>query len=217
MMSRIVDLTYPLDPDMVVWPGNRRPVYEWLERASTGATNVTYLSMCAHTGTHVDSPLHFIDGGETIDRMTLDHFWGRARMFTIDDPLQGWEIPRSVVEKSDFSLDGAKIFIMRTKIERYADVRQYNLQYAYPSVDLLGWLMVQGVICYMTDATAIDPYDDPESPRHRCFLERGHAIVENLRNLDQLPTDRPFIVSAMPLALPGREGSPCRAAAWLED
>ena len=71
-MSKIVDLTYPLNPDMLVWPENPRPVYEWIERSNTGSANVTYMSMCAHTGTHVDSPLHFVDGGETIDRLPLD-------------------------------------------------------------------------------------------------------------------------------------------------
>ncbi|MDR1733091.1 MAG: cyclase family protein [Synergistaceae bacterium] len=216
-MSRIIDLTYPLDPDMLVWPGNRRPVYEWLECTNTAPANVTYMSMCAHTGTHVDSPLHFCDGGETVDRMSLDHFWGRAKMFEVDPCMEGGEIPRSAVEEANFTLDGAKIFVLRTRVERYANVRQYNLEYAYPSVDLLGWLMSEGVICYMTDATSIDPWGDAESPRHRCFLRGGHAIVENLKNLAKLPKDRTFTICAMPLALPGREGSPCRAAAWLDD
>ena len=216
-MSRIVDLTYPLNPDMLVWPENPRPVYEWIERANTGAANVTYIRMCAHTGTHVDSPLHFIDGGETIDKLPLECFWGKARMFTIEDSMEGLEIPRSAVEKTGFRLEDAKIFILRTKIERYAEKRQYNLGYAYPSVELLEWLLEQGMSCYMTDATSIDPYSDTESVRHHCILGRGCPVVENLRNLELLPTDRTFVVSAMPLALPGREGSPCRAAAWLED
>jgi kynurenine formamidase len=218
-MSKIVDLTYPLKSDMLVWPGNPRPVYEWIERANTGSANVTYLRMCAHTGTHVDAPLHFIDGGDSLDKVSLDRFWGKARMFTVEDSMEGWEIPRSAVEGSGFSLGDATIFILRTKIERYAEVRQYNLEYAYPSIDLLGWLLSQGMTCYMTDATSIDPYSDKESLRHHCVLERGCPVVENLRNLALLPTDKAksFVVSAMPLALPGREGSPCRAAAWLED
>ena len=216
-MSRIIDLSYPLTPDMVVWPESPRPVYEWIERTNTGSANVTYMRLCAHTGTHVDSPSHFIDDGETVDRLPLDRFWGMARMFTIEDSMESREIPLSAVEETGFRLMDAKIFILRTKIERYAEKRQYNLEYAYPSTDLLEWLLKQGMSCYMTDATSIDPYHGTESSRHYCVLRRSCPVVENLRNLELLPADRAFVVSAMPLALAAREGSPCRAAAWLED
>lgn len=216
-MSRILDLSYPLSPEMVVWPGNRRPVYEWLERLETGAANVTYMSLCVHTGTHVDSPLHFSTEGVTIDRLPLDHFWGQARLFVLPNRYENYEIPKSAVSETDFEFGDATIFILSTGIEACAEKQDYNLRFPYPSIELLEWLLEQGMRCYMTDATSIDPYGDPISSRHRYLFSQGCPIVENLRNLNYLPINKSFTLCAMPLALSGREGSPCRAAAWLED
>ena len=51
-----------------VFPGDPPPVKDRVMSISKGdVCNLTSLSMCAHNGTHVDAPFHFIDGGRTID------------------------------------------------------------------------------------------------------------------------------------------------------
>ena len=62
-----------------VYPGDPQPVREVKLRISEGAVcNLTAFEMCAHNGTHVDAPFHFIDGEETIDKVPLDKFIGPA-------------------------------------------------------------------------------------------------------------------------------------------
>ena len=214
---RIVDLTYTLCENMVVWPGNQRPNYRWLKYATSDFNNVTVLDMNAHTGTHVDSPLHFIHGQTPIDEIPLDYFWGKARLFRFKGIPNKQEITLKMVKDSCFSLGDATIFVLETGIQSLAEQRDYNFLFPIPAMDLLDWLQESGIKAFMTDATAIDyPEDVDESPRHKSWFRRGLPVVENLKNLAELPENKDFIICAMPLKLQGREGSPCRAAAWID-
>lgn len=213
---RIVDLSYLLTDDMIVWPDNQRPIYQWLRRGDSDFCNVTRFDMVVHTGTHVDSPLHFLMEGETVDRLALDCFWGKARLFRFREEPAGQEVSLEAVRASGFTFGDAKIFVMHTGIDSLAGQRDYNYKYPVPSHDLIDWLLEQGMIAYMTDATAVDtPEENAMSPRHKRIFRKGLPVVENLAHLGEIPENADFEIVAMPLRLAGREGSPCRAAARL--
>ena len=58
-----------------VFPGDPQPQKNVLMRVSDGdVCNLSELSMCAHNGTHIDAPFHFLDGGKTVDELPLDRF-----------------------------------------------------------------------------------------------------------------------------------------------
>ena len=62
-----------------VYPGDPKPEKEIKLKMSEGAVcNLSAFSMCAHNGTHVDAPLHFIREGKSVDRVELDRFIGYA-------------------------------------------------------------------------------------------------------------------------------------------
>jgi kynurenine formamidase len=211
--SRIVDLSYPVSSDMLIYPGTERPAFQWLGRANSEGYNLTRMTMLVHTGTHVDAPLHFFDGVPSIDEIPLDAFFGVARLFRYAHSPAGQEITLQDVVDSGLRLQEDEIFVLATGIENYAEQREYNYLFPYPSEDLAQWLVERKIKAYMTDATAVDPFGSPDSPIHHIILGAGIPIVENLRNLAELPENRPFIISALPLKLRGREGSPCRAVA----
>jgi len=76
---RIYDVTVPISDLLPVWPGDPRIEIEPFSRISDGqSANVTRLSMSSHTGTHVDAPYHFVEGGTTVDRLSLDLLMGSA-------------------------------------------------------------------------------------------------------------------------------------------
>ena len=82
-----VDISVPLRSGMVHWPDNPPVRIERMLDIEHGdVANVSTLSLGSHTGTHMDSPLHFVRGGEGIDRMPLDATMGRARVIEIQDP-----------------------------------------------------------------------------------------------------------------------------------
>src|SRR5688572_10399942 len=85
-----IDITTPIAQGMVHWPGDEPVV---LSRAATigendSDANVTTLSLSAHTGTHIDAPLHFLADGEDITSLPLDSLIGRTRVIHITDTQQ---------------------------------------------------------------------------------------------------------------------------------
>ena len=72
--SKLVDLTYPLDERTVFWPSNKP--FTW-EKSSWGKTTQGYwyasaeFSMSEHGGTHIDAPIHFAEGRQSVDEIPL--------------------------------------------------------------------------------------------------------------------------------------------------
>jgi arylformamidase len=215
--SRLIDLTYQLTDNMLVYPFNDRPVYRWRGRVNSEGYNLTSMEMIVHTGTHVDSPLHFIADGVPIDEMALDCFYGITKLFVSNRLPAGQEIAVSDIMGNSDEIEEGSIFLLKTGIESVAETDDYNRLYPYPSKELVELLVKKRIRCYMTDATSVDPVNTSSSPNHHAILGAGIPIVENLCNLSKLPVGKPFTISTVPLALYGREGSPCRAFAIIED
>ncbi len=210
---KIIDLSYPLRSDMMVYPGTERPVYQWLGKVNSEGYNLTRMSMVVHTGTHVDAPSHFIENGSTLDEIPLDRFLGTAKLYRYTKMPTGQEITLDDVNSSGFELEENQIFVLATGIEKYAETARYNEHFPVPADDLLNFLIDKKIKAYMTDATAVDAVNSETDAKHKQLLGAEIPIVENLRNLHQLPENSPFLISALPLYLSGREGSPCRAVA----
>lgn len=210
---RIIDLTYTVRSDMMVYPGADRPVFQWTRRANSENVNATKMTIPVHTGTHVDAPKHFMDNVPCIDEIPLSSLFGTAKLFRNSRKPCGQEITFDDLQKKGFDLDEGMIFVMDTGIQEYEDTRQYNKLYPTPSKELCQWLIHKKVKAYMTDTTSVDPVGSADSPSHNSILGAKIPIVENLRNLQQLPENTPFIIGAFPLKLQGRDGSPCRAMA----
>ena len=80
--NEIIDISMSLEKGMLSWP--LIPSFKagpFKKIAEGSSSNITQLSMSTHTGTHVDAPLHFIEGGKTIEGIPLDIFIGRARVY----------------------------------------------------------------------------------------------------------------------------------------
>ena len=83
-----------------VYPGDPSPKKIPQLRISNGdICNLTAFEMCAHNGTHVDAPFHFIDGEETIDQVPLDKFIGYAYVAERDG-LIGREDAIGIIEEA---------------------------------------------------------------------------------------------------------------------
>lgn len=212
---KIIDLSYTLQSDMLVYPGNERPVFQWLGRVNSEGYNLTRLTMITHTGTHVDAPKHFLDDVTCIDEVPLEKLFGKACIFKYNKKLNGQEITLEEIVSSGFELKEDYIFVLETGIEKYAEIRQYNEIFPVPSKEVVDWLISKKIKAYMTDATAVDPFGSQDSKNHHLLLGAGIPIVENLKDLNLVPEDKDFWISALPLKLKGRDGAPCRAIAIM--
>lgn len=213
---KIIDLTYTLMSDMLVYPGTERPVFQWLGRVNSEGYNLTKLTMLTHTGTHIDAPKHFLDDVACVDEIPLQRLFGRASIFRYNKEPEGQEITLDDIVSSEFQLEEDQIFILETGIEKFAETKRYNEKYPFPSEEVVNWLINKKIKAYMTDATAVDPVGTKDSLNHHLLLGADIPIVENLKNLYLIPKDKEFFISALPIKLKGRDGAPCRAVALID-
>lgn len=214
--QRIVDLSYSIRGDMMVYPGMSRPVIEWLKRVNQEGSNVSRITLEAHTGTHIDAPKHFIDEGKPIDELNLNRLIGKAVLFRVKDEPRGQRISLQEVKSAGVEIREGDIFLLDTGIYRFFERPEFNRFFPVPTEELLKWLIAKGIKAYGTDACSVDPVEETKRSNHHLILGEGIPIIENLCNLEKLPEKRPFTFFAIPLKIEKAEASPCRAFAILE-
>ena len=99
-----IDITTLIENDMVHWPGDEPVEVKRSSSIDAGdLANVTSISMSAHTATHLDAPLHFLNDGKDITQLSLDILIGRAKVFHILDKkcISLKEIKKHAIEKGD--------------------------------------------------------------------------------------------------------------------
>ena len=105
-----------------VYPGDPKPEKEIRLKISDGAVcNLSAFSMCAHNGTHVDAPLHFIDGAKSIDRVDPDRFIGYAYVAAHEGDIRAADAERILEKAAAFSVSvhaGAALRTVRTSITK---------------------------------------------------------------------------------------------------
>ena len=85
-----IDATATLDPATTpVYEGDAPMKFDFIKdmRKGDGLTLSAY-SLGAHSGTHIDAPMHFVRDGASIDRVPLEPLIGPARVIDIPDGVQ---------------------------------------------------------------------------------------------------------------------------------
>jgi arylformamidase len=176
-----------------------------LERSQGHAVNLTTLTLSAHTGSHVDAPLHFADVDESIDQMDLKLYWGHAQVVTSAKPAG----PLFPDDFAGYDLSLAPRLLVRSPA---SDLEQtvFPAEYVYPTPELAAHLAGQGVILFGSDAPSMDAMDNKSLAGHNALLRHGVAILEwlDLRHA----ADGLYELVALPLKIAGGDGSPVRAA-----
>ena len=173
-----------------VFPGNPAPERTVIRSIAAGErNNLTAFSMCAHNGTHVDVPFHFLKDGKTVDRMGLDVFVGECYVARHTGDVTGADA-EIILAKAG----GVKRLLIAgdvTVTEEAAKV------FAGHGLLLLG-----------NESQTVGPVNAPMAV-HKILLSREMALLEGIV-LDGVPEGQYFL-SAAPLNLGGADGAPCRA------
>lgn len=174
-----------------VFPGDPQPKREVMMKISDGAIcNLTALSMCAHNGTHVDAPYHFIDDGKTIDQVDLERFIGWAFVADHEGEVSA-EDAHNILEKAG---KGSKRILIKGK-----------------SVVTLAAAEVfaeEGVLLLGNESQTVGPEDAPMQV-HLTLLGKQVVLLEGIRL--EAVSEGIYFLHAAPLNLGGADGAPCRA------
>ncbi len=205
---RIYDISLPITPGMVVWPGDPRVVLERVGKMEEGSdSNVTHLSMSAHTGTHVDAPYHFMGGDSlTVDRLPLKLLTGRAYALHLPDVDL---ITAGVLEKAEIPPRTRRL-LFKTRNSSYwsKSALPFQTQFVAISPDGAQHLVDRGIKLVGIDYFSVAPYAD-SGPTHQILLKAGVVILEGL-DLSKVTQGR-YTLHCLPLKLVGCDGAPARA------
>ena len=192
---KIIDISQEVF-SCAVYPGDPRPEKQTV--CATGAGdlyNLTTFAMCAHNGTHVDAPFHFLHNGKTVDQMDLTHFVGACFVAGHEGDVTAADA-EIILKKAG----GAERILIAGKATVTAEAAEV---FAAGGIKLLG-----------NEGQTVGPENAPMQV-HLILLRAGIALLEGIV-LDEVPEGRYFL-SAAPLNLGGADGAPCRAFLIQED
>jgi arylformamidase len=202
----LIDITRRLDERMPAWPGE--PVLRRVENTSQergDVANTSLLEGFTHTGTHIDSPFHFVSDGATLDGIDLDALVGPCRVCDHE--------PDRHVTAADldaWSLDGvSRLLIRSTNRDRWRDAPHFRRDYVALESSAARWLAERHFLVVGVDYASVEPFDSPGHPVHRALLSAGVICLEGL-DLDEVATGD-YELIALPLRIADGDGSPVRA------
>ena len=178
-----------------VFPGDPAPVREVLSRMDEGSLyNLTAFSMCAHNGTHIDAPAHFLRAGNTVEQIPLSRVVGQSFVVAHEGNVTAADARRMLEAAGKSSPAAAQRLLIKgaaTVTEEAAKI------FAAAGLALLG-----------NESQSVGPVEAPMAV-HLCLLSAGVVLLEGIR-LKTVPEGEYFLCAA-PLCLGGSEGAPCRA------
>ena len=178
-----------------VYPGDPVPERRILSSMEKGALyNLTAFSMCAHNGTHIDAPAHFIADGDAVDAIPLFKTVGYAYVATHHGHLTEKDATRILLRAKECAKEAAKRILIKgnaTLTEEGARV-----------------FASEGVFLFGNESQTVGPEESPMAV-HRLLLGAGTVLLEGLR-LGDVP-EGAYLLFAAPLLLGGADGAPCRA------
>ena len=183
-----------------VYPGDPAPKRESLSRMEAGDLyNLTAFSMCAHNGTHVDAPHHFIQEGNTVDQIPLEKTVGLCFVAEWNGILGG-EDARRILNRAALAVrESARRILLKGDATVSAEAAR---MFVGGGVDLIG-----------NESQTVGPEDAPMEV-HKILLGADVVLLEGIR-LSDVP-EGVYFLNAAPLCLGGADGAPCRAilAEW---
>lgn len=190
----IYDITQPLF-GCKVFPGDPRPEKVTVMSMEKGdICSLTRLSMCAHNGTHVDAPAHFIQNGKTLDQLDMEKMIGPAYVRSCEGEVDGEEAARILNEAALLYPQARRRILIRGRAVMTEEAARV---FAEQKIDLIG-----------NESQTFGPEDAPAAV-HRILLRAEVVLLEGIRLSDV--KDGIYFLHAAPINLNGCEGAPCRA------
>lgn len=225
---RVVDLTQPLGPSTVMWPGAPAPVAETILTIAHDGFYNRRVTVVEHAGTHFDAPCHMVAGGASVDQIPADRLVRPLVVIDISREIDGdpdgiltVEHVRAFEAAHGRIPDDAAIFLRTGWEEFNTDPARYandpgELRFPGFGPDAARFLVEERKAAGLgTDTLGIDPGVATDFVVHRTISHaRGLWHVENLMNLAQLPPLGAWVVVGVVKLVDG-SGGPARVIALV--
>ena len=205
-MTEWLDISVPLRDGMVHWPGDPEVEINRIHDMAQGEIcNVSFLSMSAHTGTHMDAPLHFLRAGKSLDQLPIEATIGLARVIEIVDPES-----IKPEELRPFKIKQGERILFKTRNSKKSWKKAgFDEGFVYISREAARYLAERRVQTVGIDYLSVGGFKRDGVETHHALLGAGIWIIEGL-NLSSVKPGRYELV-CLPLKVLGIEGAPARA------
>ena len=178
-----------------VYPGDPAPQRSVLNSISNGELyNLTAFSMCAHNGTHIDAPFHFLNEGKTVDQLDLAKLVGQAFVISHDGIITEQDAKRILKEANEADVEAAKRILIKGNAVLSLEAAKI---FADAKLELFG-----------NESQTVGPEDAPMEV-HKLLLGAETVLLEGIRTSEAAEGES--LLSAAPINLGGSDGSPVRA------
>jgi len=201
-----LDISVPIRPGMPTFEGDPTVTLERVAAIADGAVcNVSRLDFGVHSGTHVDAPVHFLDGAAGIEAVPIEALVGPA--VVVDARVERGRLDAAAIDRLGIPPGTKRLLVRSRNSELWAAT---GFQSSFIGLDGSGAdrLVELGVRMVGVDYLSVAVFGDP-TPTHRALLKAGVVIVEGLDLRSIEPGRYEFI--CLPLLIPGSDGGPARA------
>lgn len=205
-MSRTIDLTLSLKPGM---QGVKLKPARVLEK---DGWNATTLCLYSHVGTHMDAPVHFGVGNETIDKIPVEQCIGPAWVVDITGIA-----PRSLIEVEHLGdverkVQPADSLLIRTGWSSYVRRPEYRDALPRISPEMARWCTANKIAMLGVEPPSVADVNNIEELTlvHKTLFEGGVIIIEGLTNLEAITKEKVTFM-ALPLKITNGDGATVRA------
>lgn len=204
MEKRFFDVSMPIANGMISWPSHEPVRVERVRSMEEGERlNLSRLEMNAHTGTHVDAPVHFLRDGGGIDTVPLETLIGSAVLVHLPKVHEIGErhLASAGIER------GCERLLIKTDNSTLLGKGKFDTEFAYLTPEGARYLVEHEVRLVGIDYLSVAQYGKGDEV-HRELLGAGVVIIEGLDLRDVPPG--PYHLTALPLRIPGSDGAPAR-------
>jgi arylformamidase len=201
-----IDVSVSLHSGMVHWPDNPPVRIERTLSIDHGdAANVSEISMGAHTGTHMDGPIHFVREGKGLDEMPLTATIGRARVIEIQDPesIKPDELDLHGLQR------GERVLFKTQNSAHHWPSEDFDEDFVYVSQEAARYLAELGIQTVGVDYLSVGGFRKDAEETHQALLEAGIWVIEGLDLSELEPGEYELI--CLPVKIERSDGAPARA------
>jgi arylformamidase len=204
-----IDATTSLDAATTpVYQGDAPMRFEFLKDMRKGdVLTLSVYSLGAHSGTHVDAPMHFVATGASIDQVPLDRLIGPARVIDIPDAVE--RIDAAELGRHDWRGAPRILFRTRSSLRGWMTSPTFHRDFAYIAPDAAQLLADANVQLVGIDYLSAEQFGASSARSHQILLGKGIPIVEGLSLVNVAAGDYDLIV--LPIKVAGHEAAPARA------
>jgi len=209
-----LDLTLTISKSIPSFPGSPSPQFIPWSTIKDEGYNLELLFLSTHTGTHLDAPFHFARKGEKIHQIPVSRLTGEALLIKIKK-LKDQEITKKDLleyEQKNGKIKTFSSIIFFTDWQKNLNKNFYFTNNPGLSKCAANYLVTKKINLVGIDSPSIDVGTNKNFTAHKIFAKNNILIVENLSNLEKIPTLQ-FNFIILPLKLKDATGSPVRAIA----